>query len=147
MSDLPFPETPEARAAQTRAITEATGIDQAGIERLVRTFYATAREDALLAPMFAHVRDWEHHIANIRRFWESVALRIEGYDGRPMASHAPLPLDAAHFARWLELFEATARGLFRPEGVAYLMERARRIAQSLEMGQQVARRQLPPKRV
>ena len=109
MSDLPFPETPEARAAQTRAITEATGIDQAGIERLVRTFYATAREDALLAPMFAHVRDWEHHIANIRRFWESVALRIEGYDGRPMASHAPLPLDAAHFARWLELFEASRR--------------------------------------
>jgi len=147
MSDLPFPETPEQRAAQTHAITQATGIDPALIERLVREFYGTAREDALLAPMFAHVRDWDRHIANICRFWESVALRIEGYDGRPMASHAPLPLDAPHFARWLELFEATARRLCTPVGADYLMERARRIAQSLEMGQQVARRQLPPRRV
>ena len=147
MSDLPFPETPQQRAAQTRAITEATGIDPALIERLVRSFYGTAREDALIGPIFAHVRDWEHHIANICRFWDSVALRIEGYDGRPMASHAPLPLEPAHFARWLELFETTARSLCTPTGAEYLLERARRIAQSLELGQQVARRQLPPKRV
>jgi hypothetical protein len=31
------------------------------------------------------------------------------YPGNPMAAHLPLGLGPAHFARWLALFEATAR--------------------------------------
>ena len=51
-----------------------------------------------------------------------------------MAKHLPLPVDAGHFDRWLELFEATAREICPPEAAAHFIERARRIAASLELG-------------
>jgi hemoglobin len=56
------------------------------------------------------------------------------YHGQPMQAHAHLGLGAAHFARWLALFEETAAARLPPAGAAHLMERARRIAASLEMG-------------
>ena len=67
-------------------------------------------------------------------FWSSVALMTGRYHGTPMAKHLPLPVDADHFDRWLELFEATAREICPPEAEAHFVERARRIAASLELG-------------
>ncbi len=115
-------------------IVERTGIDEAMIERLVRAFYARAREDALLGPVFARVTDWEPHIDRICAFWSSVALMSGRYHGQPMRLHLPLPIDAAHFDRWLELFEETAREFCPPAAAEHFVERARRIAQSLELG-------------
>ena len=40
----------------------------------------------------------------------------------------------AHFDRWLDLFETTAREICPPEAEAHFVERARRIAASLELG-------------
>jgi hypothetical protein len=34
-------------------------------------------------------------------FWSSVTLMTGRYHGTPMARHAPLPIDADHFDRWL----------------------------------------------
>ncbi|PZW37750.1 hypothetical protein C8P66_14127, partial [Humitalea rosea] len=51
---IPFPETQERRAALSRDITAATGLDEAVLERLVRAFYAAAREDPLLARIIHH---------------------------------------------------------------------------------------------
>jgi hemoglobin len=45
-----------------------------------------------------------------------------------------LPVDAQHFDRWLHLFEQTARDLFSAPIAAYFIERAHRIARSLELG-------------
>jgi hemoglobin len=56
------------------------------------------------------------------------------YHGRPMQKHLPLPIDGRHFDRWLELFEATARELCPPKAAAHFVERAQRIAESLELG-------------
>jgi len=56
------------------------------------------------------------------------------YHGTPMVKHMRLPVDAGHFDRWLALFEETAREVCPPEAAAHFMERARRIASSLEMG-------------
>jgi hemoglobin len=56
------------------------------------------------------------------------------YHGRPMQKHMPLPVDARHFDRWLALFEATARELCPPKAAEHFVERAQRIAESLEMG-------------
>ena len=64
----------------------------------------------------------------------AVALMTGRYHGTPMAKHLPLPVDAGHFDRWLELFEATAREICPPEAEAHFVERARRIAASLELG-------------
>ncbi len=130
----PLPEGPERRAALSAEVTARTGLDPAAIERFLRAFYGAAREDALLGPAFAGVADWERHVAAITRFWCSVALMTGGYHGQPMQAHAHLGLASAHFVRWLALFEQVARAELTHEGAEHLLERAHRIARSLEMG-------------
>jgi hemoglobin len=131
---------PERRSKITSEIMDKTGIDDAMIERLVRTFYGRVQRDPLIGPVFAaKVSDWEHHIAKLCAFWSSVALMSGRYHGQPMPKHMTLPIDGSHFDRWLALFEATARELCPPVAAVHFIERARRIADSLEMG--VATRQ------
>jgi hemoglobin len=125
----------ERRAKITAEIMAKTGITEAMIERLVRGFYAKVRKDAVLAPVFeARIADWEPHLKRMCAFWSSVALMSGRYHGTPMAKHMPLPVDAGHFDRWLELFEATARELCPPAAATHFVELARRIAASLELG-------------
>ena len=125
----------ERRQAITTEIAERTGITETMIERLVRGFYAKVRTDAVLAPIFeARIRDWVPHLKQMFAFWSSVALMTGRYHGTPMVKHMPLPVDADHFDRWLDLFEATARQICPPQAAAHFIERARRIAASLELG-------------
>ena len=51
-----------------------------------------------------------------------------------MEKHLPLPVDAQHFDRWLALFERTAHEVCPPAAAGHFIDRARRIAQSLELG-------------
>lgn len=129
-------DDPEARRqAAVRRIQAATGIDEAMIARLVDAFYERVRADPLLGPVFAdRISDWESHLQQMRLFWSSVALMSGAYHGRPMPKHLPLPVDARHFDRWLELFGATASDVCPPAAAAHFVERARRIAESLELG-------------
>jgi hemoglobin len=116
------------------AIATQAGIDEALIERLVHGFYAKVREDALLGPIFAaRVEDWPVHLARMCRFWSSVMLMSGTYHGNPMIKHVPLPVDAEHFDRWLELFETAAAEICPSEAATLFIERAHRIAQSLEL--------------
>lgn len=130
----PIPEGPERRAALTAEIMARTGLTPGTIERFLRAFYGAARVDPLLAPAFATVADWEEHIATIARFWSSVALMTGDYHGQPMQAHRHLALTSAHFAQWLTLFERIAREHFSAAGSEHMLDRARRIARSLEMG-------------
>src|SRR4249919_2494403 len=125
----------ERREAITAGIMEKTGITEAMIEQLVRAFYARVRADVVLAPVFeTRILDWEPHLQRMFAFWSSVALMSGRYHGSPMAKHMPLPVDADHFDRWLQLFEATAREVCAPEAATHFVELARRIAASLELG-------------
>lgn len=125
----------ERRAAITAAIQAETGIDEAMIEQLVRGFYARVREDTQIGPVFdAHITDWEPHLERMCAFWSSVALMTGRYHGQPMQKHLRLPVDGRHFDRWLALFEAAARELCPPKAADHFIERARRIAESLELG-------------
>ena len=127
--------TAEQRERMTADIMARTGIDEAMIERVVHRFYGKVRQDALLAPIFAaRIEDWEPHLQRMCAFWSSVALMSGRYHGSPMAKHLPLPVDAAHFDRWLALFEETARELCPAAAAEHFIERARRIAESLELG-------------
>lgn len=118
-----------------RRIEAETGIDEPMISRLVEAFYDRVRLDPLIGPVFdARISDWGPHLAQMKLFWSSVALMSGAYHGRPMPKHLPLPVDARHFDRWLELFEATAAEVCPPAAAAHFMERARRIAESLELG-------------
>ena len=126
---------PERREEITAQIAAHTGITEAMIEQVVRAFYAKARADEVLGPIFeARIADWEPHLQQMFAFWSSVALMTGRYHGTPMVKHMRLPVDASHFDRWLALFEETACETCPPEAVAHFMDRARRIASSLEMG-------------
>lgn len=125
----------ERRAQIVQQQREQTGIDETMIEQLVHGFYARVREDELLGPIFnSRIHDWGPHLQRMCEFWSSVVLSSGIYHGQPMRMHLPLPVDAKHFDRWLALFEQTARDLFTPNIVEQFMDRARRIAMSLELG-------------
>lgn len=136
MQSASEPESPaRRREAIVEQIRAATGIDEPMIARLVDAFYDRVRADPLIGPVFAErISDWGPHLAQMRLFWSSVALMSGVYHGRPMPKHLPLPVDARHFDRWLELFEATAAEVCPPAAAAHFIERARRIAESLELG-------------
>ena len=116
-------------------------IDEAMIARVVDVFYARAREDALLGPVFnARVADWPAHLANIRDFWSAAALRTGRYRGKPAVAHALVGgLSTAHFARWVELWAQTTRDLCPPAAAATFVDLANRMARGL-----TAALRLPP---
>ncbi|HRE44256.1 MAG TPA: group III truncated hemoglobin [Terricaulis sp.] len=112
----------------------ALGVDAVMIDRLVRYFNAQVRLDAELGPIFeARIADWEPHLRRMCTFWSSIMLRTGTYHGQPMPMHARLPVGAAHFDRWLALFEASARHVCGRAAPLFI-DRAHRIAQSLELG-------------
>jgi hemoglobin len=127
--------TPSPQAILHAELVARTGIDRPMVEQLVHRFYDQARVDPLLGPVFnSKVEHWDVHLERMCSFWWSVATMAGTYHGNPMIKHAPLPIDAAHFDRWLALFEATAAEVCPPQAAGHFIERARRIAQSLELG-------------
>ena len=107
---------------------------EADIKLLVDTFYQKVNEDALLNPIFngfAHV-DWGRHLPIMYDFWSSILLGSSRYHGRPFPKHMPLPIDATHFQRWLELFEATLDELFAGPKAEEAKVRALNIATMFE---------------
>jgi len=87
--------------------------DPAEIAELVRRFYRDVAQDDLLGPMFEEIArvDWAEHLPKLTAFWCRALLGMPGYEGNPYRAHlevhARRAFTAAHFARWLELFEAT----------------------------------------
>src|SRR5690606_32698773 len=114
----------------------AVGIDEAMIHTLVHGFYARVRRDDMLGPIFnSKVADWDEHLEKLCRFWSAVTLMTGRYRGTPMQTHAAIPeISPEHFDRWLTLFRATARELCPPAAAELFVDRAERIAQSLETG-------------
>jgi hemoglobin len=140
----PMPAAPASGPGRREAIvterTAYTGIDEAMIERLVHTFYARVREDAVLGPIFdSKVEDWDEHLAKLCDFWSSVALMTGRFAGKPMQAHMGLPIESAHFERWLELFREAAREVCPAPAAAFFIDRAERIGESLQLGIAMAR--------
>ena len=123
-----------ARPEITAALMAETGLDEAVLHSLVHRFYAKVRDDEILGPIFtARISDWTPHLDRMVAFWSSVALMTGQYHGRPVPAHTPLPINAAHFDRWLGLFRATALETCTPIGAVHVIERAERIARSLHI--------------
>jgi hemoglobin len=126
------PATRRARIVDQRRAE--TGIDEAMIDRLVRRFYGRVRLDPTLGPIFeARVEDWEDHFRRLGAFWSSVTLGTGAYSGTPMQKHMGLPADGRHFDIWLRLFAETAAETCPAEAATLFIERALRIAESLEL--------------
>jgi hemoglobin len=114
-------------------------ITDEAIHRLVDCFYARARCDEVLGPVFSHAIGesdvaWAAHLARLSDFWCSVMLTSGRYHGDPFSAHLRLPaLEPAMFDRWLALFGETCAELFEPGVADAFRERAERIARSLRM--------------
>lgn len=126
--------TASARPVVTADLMARTGLDDAMLARLVHGFYDRVRVDPMLGPVFAErIADWGPHQAKMVDFWSSVALMTGRYHGAPMPKHLSLPVEGAHFDRWLDLFRATSAEVCPPAGAAWVIERAERIATSIHM--------------
>lgn len=112
------------------------GIDDAFISELVETFYARVRAHPRLGPIFnGEINDWPAHLAKLKDFWASVAMNAGRYSGKPMPAHMKLEgITREDFGMWLGLFRQTLEDLAgSEETVDYFMQRAERIAQSLQL--------------
>lgn len=109
---------------------------EAEIRALVHAFYARIREDAELGPIFSgEIGDWDTHLAKMCDFWSSVMLTTGRYKGQPMRAHLKLKqVTPKHFDRWLMLFRQTAEDVCAPETAERFVEKAARIAESLQLG-------------
>jgi hemoglobin len=110
-------------------------IDEASLSEQVNRFYALAKVDPLLGPVFDRViEDWPPHIATITAFWVQAMVGGRGYGGNPFAKHQDHGIEPAMFDRWLELWGQTAKALFAPELADRLIQRAELIGRSLKSG-------------
>ena len=112
-------------------------VTEASIAVLIDRFYYAVRRDPVLGPVFDTAiaqEEWPEHLATMRRFWSSVMPTSGRYSGNPVAVHRAIQgLERPMFARWLALFETTASDLFVPAHAAIFVEKARRIASSLQL--------------
>ncbi|MCB8821481.1 group III truncated hemoglobin [Microvirga rosea] len=117
-------------------IEPAKGVTEDMIRRLVETFYGRVLQDEILGPIFrqALAHRWSEHLAIMVDFWSSIALRTGRYQGKPQQAHRGMALVEGHFGRWLALFEATAREVCEPDIAEFFLDRAQRIADSLQIG-------------
>ncbi|MCB1386847.1 MAG: group III truncated hemoglobin [Nitratireductor sp.] len=137
--------TLSARPQITAELMARTGLSEAKLADLVHRFYDKVRADALLGPIFdARISDWGPHLERMVAFWSSVALMTGRYHGAPMPAHVGLPVEWHHFERWLALFRETAMETCPPEGAAYVVDRAERIARSLHMAVEEAKPRTVP---
>ena len=137
---------PEPTIIHRPAPGVAAGVAEAMIRGLVHGFYDRIRADDVLGPIFsAEIEDWDPHLAKMCDFWSSMLLMTRRYDGRPVPAHVKIPnLDRPHFERWLNLFRQTASELCPPEAAALFIDRAERVAQSLQLSIDFSRGILPP---
>ena len=110
-------------------------LTEAQLAELVDVFYDRIQRHPTLGPVFnAAIDDWPGHKRLLTTFWCSVALGAKTYRGNPMAKHRGLPIDAAHFEEWLELWRQTATELLDEEHARQMCEYADRIGRSLRYG-------------
>ncbi|MGH6809455.1 MAG: group III truncated hemoglobin [Ensifer adhaerens] len=126
-----------------------TTISEELLKAIVHDFYGRIRRDPLLGPIFnTRIGEhWDLHLSTLVDFWSSMALRSGRYGGKPHVAHQGLDLSPEHFQHWLEVFEATVLQHCTGEAADFLLDRARRIADSLQIGLNIGPNalSLPPK--
>lgn len=111
-------------------------VHRSEIERVVASFYARIRTDAVLGPVFAsHVQNWPEHEKKITGFWANAILFERSYDGNPMAAHLKAGnVRPEHFSRWLAMFDRVLEEQIAPPQAAQWSALAHRIGRGLSLG-------------
>ena len=139
ISAPPPPASPApspARLPGPSRLAPADRPDWATLRALVEDFYARARADAELGPLFeAAVTDWPAHLERIAAFWSAALLGDGGWRGDAFARHRPHAprMTPAMFARWLALWRQATEAHLSPAAAALAQSKAARIAAGLRM--------------
>lgn len=124
------------------------GLDEPLLRKVVETFYARARQDEVIGPVFNAAiapDEWPAHLATITDFWASMLLGVARYQGRPMPKHLAIPgLADEHFRVWLRLWGETVIELCPPMAAAMLIDRAERIGHNFRIGIRLRRGEQDP---
>jgi hemoglobin len=108
--------------------TVPNDLSEAQLEQVIPTFYARARADPMIGPLFnSAIADWDHHLDRLIAFWSSVMLTSGRYKGNPMAAHLKhrVAIDPAMFDRWLALWDDVTGAMLPPDDA---------LAESLKLG-------------
>jgi hemoglobin len=117
------------------AAARAEALSEPVLAELVRRFYANARLDPLLGPVFdAAVYDWAAHLDKVSAFWASALLGTRGYRGNPLSAHRNHPLTPEMFSRWLAIWGETADAILAPDLAEAVKARTVLIGESLQLG-------------
>ncbi|MBC9911493.1 group III truncated hemoglobin [Chitinophaga varians] len=115
---------------------------RADIQLLVDSFYEKVKSDAVIGYIFRDIArvDWDKHLPIMYDFWEQLLLDSNRYGRNTMAPHFALnqkiPLQPAHFDRWILLFETTVNELFTGEKAELAITRARSIKDIMQFKMQ-----------
>lgn len=115
---------------------ELERIDDEGLGHLVEAFYARVRADEELGPIFKDViADWPEHLGKLTDFWSSVMLTTGRYKGQPVPAHMKhrSRITPELFERWLGFWVETTDAVMEPAAARALQDKARRIAQNLQL--------------
>jgi hemoglobin len=109
------------------------------IEILVDSFYMKVREDELIGSIFSDMAgvNWDKHLPVMYSFFENMLFYTGSYTGNPMELHKHVsrlfPLTAAHFTRWIDLFNSTVDELFAGEIAEQAKQRTKSIAAVMQL--------------
>nr|WP_295873980.1 group III truncated hemoglobin [uncultured Chitinophaga sp.] len=115
---------------------------RADIQLLVDRFYEKVKVDDVIGYIFQDVArvDWDKHLPIMYDFWEQLLLDSNRYGRNTMAPHfavnQKVPLQPAHFDRWISLFETTVNELFTGEKTELAISRARSIKDIMQFKMQ-----------
>ncbi|MDC1106719.1 group III truncated hemoglobin [Prolixibacteraceae bacterium] len=108
--------------------------DQKDIQWMVDSFYKKVDNDEVLSPIFNNIiqGDWPKHLEKMYRFWGSMLLNQNNYQGNPLMKHLHLPIASNHFNRWVELFTTTIDEHFSGPVADHAKERAHNISKMFQ---------------
>lgn len=118
---------------------------QEDIQLLVNNFYDKVKQDDVIGFIFNTIigSDWSYHLPVMYSFWGTVLLNEEGYKGNVMGKHLALdkqiPLEQAHYDRWIQLWEETVDSLFTGNVANTAKEKARLMIQLIAVKVNLAR--------
>jgi hemoglobin len=82
---------------------------------MVDTFYQKVQQDELIGPIFNSriaPEAWPAHLDRMYTFWTTILLNQPGYSGQPFEKHRDMPINKAHFERWVSMFKTIVDSLF-----------------------------------
>lgn len=126
------PDPARAGRAATRTATRAD-VAEGDLPALLTAFYGRVGEEPALAPYFATL-DMAAHIPVLADFWATIVFQAGRYRRNAFRPHLAMPgLGAAHFGRWLAVFEATVDAAHAGPHAERMKAMAHRIAFSMQL--------------